>query len=145
MLLKIASATSWACLDREEALHITKWAVFKPDRGPLAGLVGLVWTQKKFFTSRKDLLLEQTWTPGWAPGLVWTQKKLSTSRKHAEMSCFGNRPALLGELLGLFGSESGCLNPEMYCFFLTDLDTWLASMALFGDRRSSSYLEMNCF
>ena len=34
-----------------------------------------VWASQKILLSiRNELLLEQTWTPGWAPGPVWTQK-----------------------------------------------------------------------
>ena len=32
------------------------------------------------FSSRNELLLVQTWTPGWAPGPVWTPKKLFSRR-----------------------------------------------------------------
>ena len=31
-------------------------------------------------SSRNELILEETWTPGWAPGPGWTQKMLSSSR-----------------------------------------------------------------
>ena len=32
------------------------------------------------FSSRNELFLEETWTPGWASGPVWTQKMLFSSR-----------------------------------------------------------------
>ena len=31
-------------------------------------------TQKMLFSRRNELFLEETWTPGWAPGPVWTKE-----------------------------------------------------------------------
>ena len=76
---------------------------FWTDLDPWLGSWPCLDTKEAVFTTRNELFLVQTWTPGWAPGPVWTQKKLFSRRN--ELFFFST------DLNHWLGSWS-CLDPK---------------------------------
>ena len=98
---------SWPWLDQKKSLFSSRNELFLEETWTPGWAPGPIWTQKVPFSSRNELLFEETWTPVWAPGAV-----LFSSRNEL----FLEKTWTPGWAPGLFGPKRACSQAEMSCF-----------------------------